>query len=787
MIDHPSFSVEPWMVREVGLDVDVLAQSESVFAVSNGHIGLRGNLDEGEPHGIPGTYLNGVYEDRPLPYAEAGYGYPESGQTVINVTNGKIIRLLVDDEPFDVRYGTLDRHERALDMRAGVLERQARWTSPAGKTVEVRSTRLVSLTQRAVVAISYEVRAVDPVLVVLQSELVANETPPDLGHDPRSTAVLEKPLICEETVTHRHGAVMVHRTRRSGLQIGAAMDHEIHGPEDTQVDTDAAHDVARLTVATRLSAGETLRLVKFVTYGWSSERTRPALHDQVVAALAGARRVGWDGVLAEQRAFLDGFWEGADVEVDGDPQVQQAVRFGLFHILQASARGEQRPVPAKGLTGPGYDGHTFWDSETYVLPVLTYTFPTAARDALAWRRTTLPVAERHAKGLGLHGAAFAWRTIAGEECSGYWPAGTAAFHVNADIADAALRYLEATEDARFEKDVALPLLVATARMWRSLGQHDVEGNFRIDGVTGPDEYSAVADNNVYTNLMAQRNMRAAAELAGRNRREADHLGVTAEETASWRDAADSMLVPYDERLGVHPQSEGFTNHAPWDFRATRSDQYPLMLHFPYFDLYRKQVTKQADLVLAMVMCGECFTPEQKLRNFDYYEGITVRDSSLSAGTQAVMAAEVGYLDLAHDYLGEAALMDLRDLEHNTRDGLHLAALAGSWTALVTGLGGMRTAQGMVCFAPRLPDGITGLRFRIRFRGRRIGVEVQPDRAAYRLLEGDPVMLVHYGQEVELGRDPVERPLPSIRRGPAPDQPHGRRPAVRHAGEGGRER
>ena len=782
MIDHPSFSVEPWTVREVVLDTDVLTQSESVFAVSNGHIGLRGNLDEGEPHGIPGTYLNGVYEDRPLPYAEAGYGYPDSGQTVINVTNGKIIRLLVDDEPLDVRYGTVERHERVLDMRAGTLERRARWTSPAGKTVDIRSTRLVSLTQRGIVAISYEVKAVDPALVVLQSELVANEAPAETGEDPRSAPALQAPLVCEEAVTHRHGAVMVHRTRRSGLHIAAAMDHDIHGPDDTQVDTDAAGDVARLTVATRLSAGETLRLVKFVSYGWSSERTRPALHDQVVAALAGARRVGWDGVLAEQRTFLDGFWSGADVEVDGDPQVQQAVRFGLFHILQASARAEQRPIPAKGLTGPGYDGHTFWDSETYVLPVLTYTFPTAARDALAWRRTTLPVAERHARSMGLDGAAFAWRTIAGEECSGYWPAGTAAFHINADVADAALRYLEATEDARFEKDVALPLLVATARMWRTLGQHDLDGNFRIDGVTGPDEYSAVADNNVYTNLMAQRNLRAAAEMAGRIRREADRLRVTAEETASWRDAADSMLVPYDERLGVHPQSEGFTDHAPWDFERTRADQYPLMLHFTYFDLYRKQVTKQADLVLAMVMCGECFTPDQKLRNFDYYEAITVRDSSLSAGTQAVMAAEVGYLDLAHDYLGEAALMDLRDLEHNTRDGLHLAALAGAWTALVKGLGGMRTTEGSICFAPRLPDGITGLRFRIRYRGRRIGVEVTSDRATYRLHEGDPLLLVHYGEELQVGDEPVDRPVPPIRRRPAPKQPHGRRPATHHAGD-----
>jgi alpha,alpha-trehalose phosphorylase len=781
VIDHPSFTVEPWSIREAELDLSVLAQSESVFALSNGHIGFRGNLDEGEPNGVPGTYLNGVYEKRPLPYAEAGYGYPESGQTVINVTNGKIIRLQVDDEPFDVRYGRLDRHERVLDLRAGTLDRRAQWKSPAGKTIRLHSTRLVSLTQRAIAAVWYEIEAVDPVTVVVQSELVANESLPDLGQDPRSTAVLQAPLVGEESVTHGQGAVLIHSTRKSGLRVGAAMEHDVDGPAGTQVEVSAVGDVARIIVATELQPGERLRLVKLISYGWSQTRSRPALHDQLVAALVSARRLGWDGLLAEQRTFLDAFWAGADVEIEGDTQVQQAVRFGLFHIIQAAARAEQRPIPAKGLTGPGYDGHTFWDSETYVLPVLTYTYPDAASDALEWRRSTLPVAEEHARSLGLLGAAFAWRTIAGEECSGYWPAGTAAFHINADIADAAVRYLDATEDDRFEQEVAVPLLISTARLWRSLGQHDIEGRFRIDGVTGPDEYSAVADNNVYTNLMAQQNLQEAARLAVRHPELAEALKVTTEETASWRDAADAIVIPFDHRLGIHPQSEGFTDHAIWDFERTRPDQYPLMLHFPYFELYRKQVVKQADLVLAMLLRGEHFTLEQKLRNFDYYEAITVRDSSLSACTQAALAAEVGHLDLAHDYLGEAALMDLKDLERNTRDGLHMASLAGSWMALVMGFAGMRAQGGVVRFSPRLPDGLSRLRFFLRYRGRRISVEVRNESAKYQLLEGTPTRAAHHGEEFDLGDDPVERPIPRIVPRPSPKQPHGRRPAPHHTG------
>ncbi|MBX6384393.1 MAG: glycoside hydrolase family 65 protein [Microbispora sp.] len=785
MIKHPAFVVEPWAVRECHLHTDVLAQTESVFALSNGHIGLRGNLDEGEPYGLPGTYLNSFYELRPLPYAEAGYGYPESGQTVVNVTNGKVIRLLVDDEPFDVRYGTLHSHERVLDLRAGTLTRKACWSSPTGAQVRITSTRLVSFTHRAVAAVRYEVEPVDqPLSVVVQSELVANETVPPPSADPRAAAAMQAPLVLEENVTaHNNVCVMVHSTRASRLRVAAGMRHEIDGPDGTRVECDGSGNVSRVTVATRLKPGERLRLDKFFAYGWSAKRSRPAMHDQVVAALAAARLIGWDGLCADQRGFLDDFWEGADVEVEGDAEVQQAVRFGLFHLLQAGARLERRPIPGKGLTGSGYDGHAFWDTESFVLPVITYTYPRAAADALMWRKSILPLARARAEQLGLRGAAFPWRTINGEECSGYWPAGTAAFHVNADIAAAVTRYVDAAEDVEFERDVGLPLLVATARLWCALGHHDAEGRYRIDGVTGPDEYSAVADNNVFTNLMAQRNLRAAADVAIRHLDQAQQLGVTLEETATWRDAAAAIHLPYDERLGVHEQSEGFTGHAVWDFAGTKPEQYPLMLHFPYFDLYRKQVVKQADLVLAMHLCGEAFTLEQKARNFAYYEALTVRDSSLSAATQAVLAAEVGQLDLAYDYLGEAALMDLRDLEHNTRDGVHMASLAGAWLALVAGFGGMRAREGRICFAPRLPPGITRLAFRMRYRGRLLRIEVTPESTTYRLLQGRPVTLTHHGEEFTLGTRPqARRNLPP----PFPDlrvrQPPGRAPARRRPGD-----
>jgi len=535
MIRHPAFATEPWCLRETRLDLDVLAQTESVFALSNGHIGWRGNLDEGEPYGLPGSYLNGVFEIRPLPYAERGYGNPESGQTITNVTNGKVIRLLVNDEPFDVRYGELRSHERCLDFRAGVLCRQAEWVSPAGCAVKVTSTRLVSLTQRSIAAICYEVESVDQTArIVVQSELVANEQLPAPGGDPRAAAALTTQLVEQADASRGARAGLVHSTQESALIVAVVMDHVVDGPPGTLVRAESFPHLGRTMVSTILKPGQRLRLIKVVAYGWSGSRSLPAVRDQADAALAGAVQTGWDGLLGEQRSYLDRFWACADVELDGDSAIQQAVRLALFHILQAGARSEGRAIPAKGLTGPGYDGHAFWDTETFVLPVLTYTAPDAAAHALRWRHSTLPLAIERARQLGLNGAAFAWRTIRGEECSGYWPAGTVAFHVNADIAGAAVRYVRATDDTAFEQTIGVDLLVHTARLWRSLGHHDNRGRFRIDGVTGPDEYSAIADNNVYTNLMAQENLAAAADAAARHRDRATELGVDDQETASWR-------------------------------------------------------------------------------------------------------------------------------------------------------------------------------------------------------------------------------------------------------------
>jgi len=562
--------------------------------------------------------------------------------------------------------------------------------------------------------------------------------------------------------------------------MASGMDHIVEGPEGTVTASESREDLARVTVSTELAPGQTLRIVKFIAYGWSSRRSQASLRDQVEASLAAARRSGWDGLRSGQRDYLADFWARADVELEGDQALQQAVRFATFQVLQAGARAEKRAIPAKGLTGNGYDGHSFWDMDMYTLPVLTYVAPAAARDALCWRHSTMDLAAERARELGLAGATFPWRTIRGQECSGYWPAGTAAFHVNAGIGDAVRRYLNATDDEEFERGPGLELLVETARLWRSVGHHDAEGGFRIDGVTGPDEYTALVDNNVYTNHMAARNLRVAADIAVRHPHRAADLDVDQEEIASWRDAADAVVIPYDHELGVTAQSDSFTRYRQWDFEGTPPDHYPLMLNYPYYLLYTSQVIKQADLVMALYLFGDCFDADQKARDFDYYERVTVRDSSLSASIQAIVAAEVGHPDLAYDYLGETAFIDLRDLAFNTKDGLHLASLSGAWLVAVAGFGGMRDHGDGLAFSPRLPARLARLAFRLVFRGRRLLVDIDHEGVRYELLDGEPLEFEHDGETVRVTRDDtVHRPLPPVRHRPAPPQPAHRSPDWRH--------
>ncbi|MFC8192863.1 glycoside hydrolase family 65 protein [Cellulomonas sp. NPDC057328] len=758
-------TVEPWVLREPTLDVDDLARTAALLTVANGHLGVRGVLEEQRPSVPAGTLLSPVHERYPHGYAEHAYGYPDHEDRLEPVVDACGVALDVDDEPFDVRTGTLEHHERRLDLRTGVLEREAVWTSPGGTTVEVRTRRWVSLVRRELVVATYEVRAPRGARVRVRP------VPGCAGPSSDTSG----PGLVTEACGHEDGATWVaQRTVLAGVGAVLATAHAVSTSGDARHRwASAPHGRA---LEADLGAGEAVRVTTHAAYACGRRPVENLLAD-ARTVLTDAADAGDDVLEAEHRAFLDDVWERADVVVEGDHELQQAVRLAVLHTVQAAAAVEGTGLRAKGLTGTGYHGHTFWDAESFVLPVLDHVLPTAAAAHLRWRHATLPRAVERARTLGLPGAAFPWRTITGTECSGYWPASTAAVHVTADITLALVRHVAVTGDTELEREIGVDLLVHGARFWMGRGHHDADGAFHVHGVTGPDEYTAVVDDNTYTNLVVARSLAAAVDVTGRRPDDARRLGVDDEERARWAAAAEAVVVPYAEDLGVTEQSAGFTRHPAWDFARGPDGWTPYEDRVHYTELYRHQLVKQADLVLALVVAGDRFSTEQKRRDFAYYEPLTVRDSSLSASVQAVVAAELGHLTLAHGYTRECAFLDLHDLRRETQEGVHVAAMAGTWDALVSGFGGLRVDGTGLRLAPRLPPGIARLVFRVQADGSRLEVDARRDEVTYRLLTGDrlplrhgdePLVLTSAEPEVRRALEPVAEPTP-------PRQPPGREP------------
>lgn len=775
----PTFEIDPWQIREAAVDVDGLGVSETVFSLSNGHLGIRGTLDEVEPHAVRGTFLAGVHELHPLSYPEGGYGHPEHGQAMVAVSDASALRLTVDGVPLDVRALDPEVHERVLSLRTGVLERRLVWRTPAGARLELRTQRLVSLRERSLCTVRYRLRALDGAAhVVVRSELALGERPPAVQNDdPRVGEALDDPFDilardCDET-----GGVLTARTHRSDIEVATATQHRVRGARTVSSEA-VTDDHVVTTITAALDAGGMLEIEKHSGYAWAQDGSPGSLREEARAVVDSGLDRGWDALADAQREVLDELWETVDVEVEGDDELQQALRFALFTLFTSTACLEGAPLGGKGLTGLGYSGHTFWDIEGFVVPALSLLVPDSAERLLRWRRSTLEAAKERAEVLNLRGASFAWRTIDGHETSAYWPASTAAMHVNASVSRAFWLHGNVTGEGP-DAAGALEVLVETARLWLSAGHVDAEGGWHLFGMTGPDEYTGVVDDNVFTNLMARRNLLRAADACALLPLRAAELGVTDEETARWREAAEHTHIPWDAQQQVHPANTGFTTYQEWPF-AERQDSYPVQAHHHYSTIYRRQVIKQADLVQALWWCRDDFTEEELARDLAYYEARTVRDSSLSASTQAVVCARAQHPDLAHRYLRESALTDLRDLHGDARNGLHLASIGGSWLALVSGLGGLREDHEVLEVAPLLPRALTRLRYRLTWRGRLLQVETTRNGTTLTLLRGtEPVDVLVDGapRTVRPGR-PVTAPLreaaPLL---PEPTQPVGRAPRV----------
>ena len=765
MIDRHRFPVDPWRLVETSFSLDDVGVTETLFAEGNGYLGLRGNHPEGRHAHEHGTFLNGFHEVFPIRHAERAFGFAEVGQTIINAPDSKVMRVYVDDEPLSLDIADLREYERALDMRRGVLTRHIRWMTPSGKDVVIDYERMVSFEERhvAVMRISVTVLNADaPVTVSCQ--MINRQDGQDVyggpglgkqaeaGFDPRKAdGFANRVLQPEDYWQDGTRAALSYKVTDSGMTVAVVADHLVETENEYSSRSLVEPDVAKNVFRVQAKQGVPVTITKAVAYHTSRGVPARELVERARRTLDRVEHEGIERLFERQEAWVQAFWERSDVLIEGHDDLQQATRWCLYQLAQAAARADSLGVPAKGVTGSGYSGHYFWDTEVYVLPFLAYTTPLWARNALRMRYLMLPAARKRAGQLNEAGALFPWRTINGEEASAYYAAGTAQYHINADVAFALGKYVRATGDTDFLHREGVDILVETARLWATLGfwrftETGEPESFHIHGVTGPDEYTTVVNDNLFTNVMARYNLRYAARVVREMavdqpeayRAMVDRLDLDEAEPVAWQSAGEAMHIPYSEALGIHPQDAVFLEREVWDLENTPAEQRPLLLHFHPLVIYRYQVLKQADVVLALFLQGNQFTPAEKLADFEYYDALTTGDSTLSAVVQAILAAEVGYQDLALEYFRESAFVDLGDLHSNASDGVHVASAGGVWTALVAGFGGMRDHRGALSFDPRLPADWPSLSYTLHWHGTRLRITVRRDEMTVAAGEGEAV-------------------------------------------------
>ncbi|MEG0497266.1 MAG: glycosyl hydrolase family 65 protein [Carnobacterium sp.] len=750
-----------WEIREENIDSNTIVSNETLFSLGNGHIGTRGSVEEGFLNKNfttnEGTYVNGFFESAPITYGESAYGYAKNTQTICQIPNGKEMSFAIDGEWFHLEKGRVSKHERILNMKEGTLKRSFTWESPNRKVIDVVIERFISYDIPEILAISYKLTPINfngeiKFKSVLDGNVSLPSTVDSLVDDPR-VIMRKKRDFRTHLVQESNQNFLVVVTKESNLRL--VVGQEINNSSSIQkwdYIREEEHIISELTI--ECVKGKTEKIVVFTGYSsfYSQSEQDQSYIKELEETLQKVKKLGYENLKQKHLKTMESFWNKSDIQIKGDNLLQKGLRFNLFHLNQAAGRDGLTNIPAKGLTGDGYEGHYFWDTEMYMLPFFVYTQPTTAKSLLLYRYSILEKARNRARELGVEkGALFPWRTINGEECSAYYPAGTAQFHINADISYGVKLYLEATNDLNFKYKEGFEILVETARFWIEFGDFipEKENAFCINGVTGPDEYTAIVNNNYYTNLMVKTNLEYAVEVANEvlknsnkeNKKIAKKLFLKDNEVYLWKLAAEKINLPYDEKKRLTKQDDTFFDKAIWDFKNTPKDKYPLLQYYHPLIIYRYQVNKQADVVLAQLLHSNQFSIEQKRRDYNYYESITTHDSSLSRSIFGMMASEIGEKEKAYHYFMDTALMDLSNQQGNTKDGIHAANMGGTWMSMVYGFAGMSIQENEISFSPRLPKEWNELSFKIHFKDSWIRIRLFKEKTIYELISGDKLSIL----------------------------------------------
>lgn len=780
--NKPIYPIEPWSITETEYKKETNYRNETTFALSNGYLGTRGTLEEGyeftEQEGLEGNFINGFYESEHIRYGEWNFGFPSTSQTLLNLPNMKTTKVILEEkegntESFDLFSGVVLSYARRLHMKEGYVSRQVIWRSPLGKKIKVETRRFCSFACKNLMVQTMEVMPLNFSGKITFASFLDGKVE---NHTRTTNPLVDygpfgEHLYCDSLEAEAKEEIFYYEgtTLNSRLSMGCMGLHEVtlceaveeksekrkvreHANVTVHSEVCKEEKKASLVYSLRIKEGQTASLTKYLAYSSSLDMKTESLKSFLKELLSKAKRKGAEALLESQISYLSAFWDTADIQIEGDDALQQGIRFNLFHIMQSAGRDGRTGMGAKGLSGEGYEGHYFWDTEMYVLPVFAYTNGELAKALLDYRYDTLPQARKRAKVLGHEkGALYPWRTINGEEASTYYPLGTAQYHINADIAYAFKLYIDVNGDYRYLKERGAEVLIETARVWADVGcfAESKGGKYCICAVTGPDEYNAIVDNNFYTNLMARENLKDALWAMDKIR-ELDQqayqdltarLKITEEETAYWQKIIDNMYFPYDEKRQVYPLDDGFMMRKEWDdTRIPPKKRHLLYENYHPLFIFRQRMSKQADAILGMLLHSNYFTEEELKRNYDFYQEVTLHHSSLSTCIFGILASQIGYDREAYEYFSQSARMDLDDYHNNFYAGIHAANMAGTWQGIVFGFAGMRTNRGYLEFKPSIPKEWESYTFRICYQGSLLEVHTTREEVQFTLLNEIPLTL-----------------------------------------------
>jgi alpha,alpha-trehalose phosphorylase len=742
-------------IENISFNNNDLMVNETVFHNANGYIGVRSNYEEGYPEGfdtIRGSYVNGFYDIADMRQAEKLFGLVEDKQTMLNVADSQTIHLIIDGETFSLFEGSAISSKRWLDMEQGITGRSIVWCSPAGKQVEIVIKRMTSFYQLSLFTIEYSVKALNfKGKIEFLSYHYGEVSNYSNENDPRVAKESGKYLIPTQALIEDGASYLTSQTSKSGLSVCSGVQHKVS--KNSSINTKIKEHSAITMIETFIDENETLTLTKYTVFS-DSIRQKDCMAN-AKSEMEKALEVSIEALYEAQREYLKDYWENCLLEIKGDDDLTEAVNYNMYQLIQSVGKDEYCNIAAKGLSGEGYEGHYFWDTEMYIEPFFNLTEPAITKNLIGFRHNTMEQARENAKILGhKKGVLFPWRTIMGTECSGYFPSGTAGYHINGDIAYSVISYYLATKDLDFIADKGAEIIFETARLWMDVGNY-YNGSFRINEVTGPDEYTCMVNNNYYTNVSAQYNLRWAVKfyellkVANKVTMVANRIGLSETEIKEFDEAATCMFLPYDESLKINPQDDSFLTKKVWDLKNTPKDHFPLLLHYHPLHLYRHQVCKQADTVLAHFIFEDAQSMDTIRNSFAYYEKVTTHDSSLSTCIFSIVASKLGMEEKAYDYLGDSAKLDLFNTHKNTKDGIHTANMGGNFMAIVYGFAGLRIKENGIYFAPAIPKVWEEYRFQINYEDSQIKVEVNAKESIFTLVKGSLKQIKVFGNDYEL--------------------------------------